>query len=409
MTSWFSPPTRRELTLLLFCVTIFILAYNTSASLRFPLIPFLSRPAPIGPDGRKQEGYRDTLENEIFGEWDWEPGHVAAVKDVESARVMHGKPYDTPDTYIRGEGLSGERAMWLQGVGEGLYAQGEGLGSTSVNDEFVRWGEDVPRTELRQHIPGASSILSVIQCTPLITRCDCPLLTGFTILDNVILLSGAFYIVTDDTTSMPPVEAIGSSMVNHNEASRAVDWQVFSAQAASSKFGPYGGRCAPIMTSENVYQLTFVFSCRHNSMHGVTFLSYDGPSATDSHTLLSLQRLYSTLNISSPQSLSPPHRVIFPAVRTFVDHSEDPLALDETAPRHLSSIGLAPETLKAAYPSLAGPLFTGDFDDFNELGPVVLDRLVVADRGAARRAGLAQDVPAWAPPFSALRTSEEWF
>jgi len=208
---------------------------------------------------------------------------------------------------------------------------------------------------------------------------------------------------------MPPVEAIGSSMVNHNEASRAVDWQVFSAQAASSKFGPYGGRCAPIMTSENVYQLTFVFSCRHNSMHGVTFLSYDGPSATDSHTLLSLQRLYSTLNISSPQSLSPPHRVIFPAVRTFVDHSEDPLALDETAPRHLSSIGLAPETLKAAYPSLAGPLFTGDFDDFNELGPVVLDRLVVADRGAARRAGLAQDVPAWAPPFSALRTSEEWF
>ncbi|KAH9061089.1 hypothetical protein EDB87DRAFT_1576468 [Lactarius vividus] len=367
MASWTSPPTRRELTLLLFCVTVFIVAYNASTSLRLvgidssSLIPFSSRPAPIGPDGRRPEGYRDGLENEIFGEWDWEPGHIAAVKEAESARVMHGKTYGNPDAYLRGEGQSGEQTMWLQGVGEGRYGQGEGLGSTSVNDDLVRWGEDVPTTQLLRHV------------------------AGFTILDNVILFSGTFFVVTNDAASMPHVGAIGSSMVNHNDAPRDIDWQVLPAQSAHSKFGPYAGR-----------------------MHGVTFLSYDGPSTTDSHTLISLQRLYSTLNTSSAQPLSPPHRLFFPAISTFTDHPPGPI--DENIPRRRSNIGVAPETLKAAYPSLAGPLYAGDFSDFVGIGaPLLLDRLVIADRGAARRAGLPRDVPAWAPMFSALEAAEDWF
>jgi hypothetical protein len=363
MSGWTTPPTRRELTLLLFCVTVFIVAYNANTSLRLIGIGIdsASRPASIGPDGRRPEGDRDHLENEIFGEWDWDPGHIAAVKEAESARVMHGKTYDNPDAYIRGEGKTGEQTMWLQGVAEGHYGQGEGLGSTSVNDGLVHWGEDVPRTELKRHVPG------------------------FTILDNVTLFAGTFFVVTNDTSSIPPVGDIGSSMVNHNDAPRDIDWQVLPAQSASSKIGPYGGR-----------------------MHGVTFLSYDGPSTTDSHTLISLQRLYSTLNSSSPQLLSPPHRLCFPAFHTFSDILED--KLDEITPRHRSNIGVAPETLKAAYPSLAGPLYAGDFEDFFGLhAPLLFDRLVIADRGAARRTGLPLDVPAWTLPFSALEAAEDWF
>jgi hypothetical protein len=68
---------------------------------------------------------------------------------------------------------------------------------------------------------------------------------GFTILDNVILFAGTFFVVTNDTSSIPPVGDIGSSMVNHNDAPRDIDWQVLPAQSASSKIGPYGGRCAP--------------------------------------------------------------------------------------------------------------------------------------------------------------------
>jgi hypothetical protein len=167
-----APPTRRELTLLLFCVTVFIVGYNVSTSLRLigvdssSILPFSSRPAPIGTDGRKIEGYRDRLENEIFGKWDWELGHIAGVKEAESSRLLHGKPLDHPDAYIRGDGKSGEQAMWLQGVGEGRFMLGEGLGSSSVNDEFVHWNGEVPRTELRQHVPGTSTLTWQTGLTP---------------------------------------------------------------------------------------------------------------------------------------------------------------------------------------------------------------------------------------------------
>jgi hypothetical protein len=146
-------------------VTVFIVAFNATTTLRLmgldlsSLTLLSSSSAQIGLDGRRLEGYRDRLENEIFGEWEWEPGHIAGVKDAESSRLLHGRPHGHPDAYVRGEGKSGEEAMWLLGLGEGRYINGEGLGSTSVNDEFVRWGEDVPRTELRQHAPGTSPLL----------------------------------------------------------------------------------------------------------------------------------------------------------------------------------------------------------------------------------------------------------
>lgn len=159
MSGWMIPPTRRELTLVLFCLAIFIIAFNASASfsiIGLDLNPFSSLRAPLGLDGRRVDGYRDSLENEIFGEWGWEPGRIAGVKESESTRLLHGKTHSHPNAYIHGEGLTGEQAMWLLGVGEGEYGTEEGLGSTSVNDDFLRWGEDVPRTELRQHIPGTS-------------------------------------------------------------------------------------------------------------------------------------------------------------------------------------------------------------------------------------------------------------
>ncbi|KAH9013184.1 hypothetical protein EDB83DRAFT_2680403, partial [Lactarius deliciosus] len=80
---------------------------------------------------------------------------------------------------------------------------------------------------------------------------------------------------------------------------------------------------------------------RLGRMHGLTFLSYNGPSTTDSHTLISLQRLYSTLNTSSAQPLSPPHRHFFPAVSTFTDH---PGPVDENIPRRRSNMGVVPES-----------------------------------------------------------------
>jgi hypothetical protein len=121
-------------------------------------------------------------------------------------------------------------------------------------------------------------------------------------------------------------------------------------------------------------------------------------------------RLYSTLNITSPQSLSPPHRIYFPAIPTFSDPRPRPEFDDESTLRQRSNIGVAPETVKAAYPSLAGVQFAEDFADFIGINmPVLLDRVVVSDRGAARHAGLPHGMAAWSPPFTGLRASEDWF
>jgi hypothetical protein len=66
---------------------------------------------------------------------------------------------------------------------------------------------------------------------------------GFTILDNVIMFEGTFYIVVDDPASMPAIESIASSRENKNDPPRDVDWQIFPGQSAFSKFDSYGGRC----------------------------------------------------------------------------------------------------------------------------------------------------------------------
>jgi hypothetical protein len=208
---------------------------------------------------------------------------------------------------------------------------------------------------------------------------------------------------------MPSADVIGSSRVNHNNPLRDIDWQIFPARDAPSEFGSYGGRCAlhPIVKAD--FGL-LTCTIHHGRIHGVTFISSDSAPAIDSHTLLSLMRLYTMLNVSSPHSLSPPHRVFFPSVPTFSDPRPDSDSEDESIPRQRANIGVTPETFKAAYPSLARAQFAEDFADFASIGlPVLLDRVLIADRGAARHGGLPRDTPMWTVPFTRLRVSENWF
>ena len=62
------------------------------------------------------------------------------------------------------------------------------------------------------------------------------------------MLEGALYIVVDDPTSMPQIDAIASSRVNQNDPPRDIDWQVIPAQTAFSRFGSYGGRCVVLVS-----------------------------------------------------------------------------------------------------------------------------------------------------------------
>lgn len=203
--SWTSPPTRRELTLVLFSLSIFVLFYNLDSTLHLfgfsstshsssLFHPFSSSSShagsglPIGPDGRVPEAYRDALEKEIFGDWDWEEGRIAGVNEAEEERIKDkegwvgdkgshadGEPGGR-DRYVQGEGLTGVYTKWLQGVGQRRYLYPQDVwdrGQISVDsdgrtvaegiagtDLVQHWTEEtMPRAKVLKHIPGTSFFL----------------------------------------------------------------------------------------------------------------------------------------------------------------------------------------------------------------------------------------------------------
>jgi hypothetical protein len=143
--SWKSPPSRRELTLILFSLTVFILFYNLDTSFRLLGVDPVStqsallgklgfRKSIIGADGRRPPGWRDPLEGEIFGDWAWDEDHVAGSgKEREKAK-------------LKGE-VAG--AIWL-----GKDKIQRIFSESTANDVFVYWGDRIPKTRVVKHVPG---------------------------------------------------------------------------------------------------------------------------------------------------------------------------------------------------------------------------------------------------------------
>lgn len=133
MAKWTAPPTRREVTLVLFALAVFIVAFNLNASLQVvglqptaSLKKFgLGSDPGLDVDGRRPPAFRDDLENLIVGDWKWEDGHVAGVESKQS------KP---------------PSKQWLQG--------------SAVFEEFTKWGDERPASKLITHVPG----LPLYQC-----------------------------------------------------------------------------------------------------------------------------------------------------------------------------------------------------------------------------------------------------
>jgi len=102
---------------------------------------------------------------------------------------------------------------------------------------------------------------------------------------------------------------------------------------------------------------------------------------------------------------------MLPAIPTFSDKPTDSDD-DPTFIRSRSSLGVHPFLFKAAYPTLAGQLHLEDVDDFVTFSaPILIDRLVVADRGAAARyyGARGAELEPWMPPFIELNASSSWF
>ncbi|PBK59818.1 hypothetical protein ARMSODRAFT_1027109 [Armillaria solidipes] len=196
---WLAPPDRRELTLIIFCLTIFTFAYNFTNSTRFLGIDAAATQGVlgfgslgfgasniIGSDGRKLVRWRDAVENLIFGDWGWDSGHIAG-DGLERSQALGVEPH---------------HAMWMSGKEipkvNGIEMQ-----------PFVSWGRNVPTVKVLQHTPGHS------------------------VLDNVILFKGNVYLVTDDPGGLPSLNSI---------VSPPNFWSKISTAEAIEEFGTYGGR-----------------------------------------------------------------------------------------------------------------------------------------------------------------------
>lgn len=173
-----SPPTRREITLVIFSLTVFVLSYNLETSLRvvgvspakltstylgtFHSLSLLHRcvltcvlPDIIGAviqdpgfekDGRRPKAWRDDLEKLIAGEWAWEDGQIAGVERGEVGLVGVGTTQRT--IYNVGKEKKAGRSAAKDDPGVGTTK------GVSVNEQFTRWEENVPRTKAIAHVPG---------------------------------------------------------------------------------------------------------------------------------------------------------------------------------------------------------------------------------------------------------------
>ncbi len=140
-----APPDRRELTLIIFCLTIFTFAYNFTNSTRFLGIDAAATQGVlgfgslgfgasniIGSDGRKLARWRDAVESLIFGDWGWDSGHIAG-DGLERSQALGVEPH---------------HAMWMSGK-ETPKVNGIEM------QPFVSWGRNVPTVKVLQHTPGA--------------------------------------------------------------------------------------------------------------------------------------------------------------------------------------------------------------------------------------------------------------
>lgn len=150
---WTSPPTRREISLIIFSLTVFALSYNIDTSIRLVGVQRLRRlglggggRTAIGPDGRRAPAARDALEKTIYGDWAWDAEDIAG-DGLERSQA---------------KGVGRHGAMWVGKRDVGAL-RSRSLGESTVDQAFWRWGDALPRTKLMKHVPGTCSARFCVQ------------------------------------------------------------------------------------------------------------------------------------------------------------------------------------------------------------------------------------------------------
>lgn len=118
---WYSPPTRREVSLLLFSLTTFVLFYNLETS----FTSSSQRTASLKKSADPSSAHWDEV---IYGNWTWEEQKVA--ENAEKQKQVNDK------TSV-------------------VSFDADVFGSVGVNDGIQDWGDQIPTTTVLKHVPGA--------------------------------------------------------------------------------------------------------------------------------------------------------------------------------------------------------------------------------------------------------------
>ncbi|KAG9313553.1 hypothetical protein JVU11DRAFT_5880 [Chiua virens] len=288
---WCSPLTRREISLVLFSIATFVLFYNLETSFWSDTVNL-----PSGASGKTD------WDDVIYGNWSWEEDLVA-----ENARKQAIKEKNRNST---------------------VSFHPHTFGLVGVNDGILEWDDEIPMTTVLKHAPG------------------------YTVMDNVFMLNGTLFLVTNDP-AFPPLDSIASSYGDPHMAPRPSDWQVLSITQARETLGSFGGLIHGAITP--------------SSLSGAPTLHSIRPLSPDALTL------------------PPPRRDL----------------LSQRA--HL--YGRTPRSKRTRHPS---PTVSERFPPLPRQGSFPDARpLVVADQGAARRAD--KDVPPFAVPLFELKASKDWW
>ncbi|KAF9482293.1 hypothetical protein BDN70DRAFT_801817 [Pholiota conissans] len=206
---WTAPPERREIGLVLLCFFAYFLAYNIEVTLQVLGIDAAATKAKgavlsrlgvgntvIGDDGLRPAGWRDKLELDVFGDWEWSQGHVAGD--------------GTERSQSKGSGRHGAQWIARKDVQDIAGVQ-EPFGDSTVNDGLQNWGKDLPETAIVGHA------------------------SGYTIFDNVYIFNGTVYLITDSAAAWPPLSTmVASTGLGFKE------WQVVSIEQGRKIMGEYG-------------------------------------------------------------------------------------------------------------------------------------------------------------------------
>ena len=215
---WTAHPERREIVLVILCLSVYFFAYNLDTlaidggmtrKILYKTTGF-GQTRLIGPDGRKPPGWRDNLEVDIYGDWVWEEGHV----------VGHFREQSRPIVATR----HGASWVWRRHPSR---LSDDTMGP--VHEALQRWGNDIPETKILAHVPG--ELLLVMPSRTLFIN----LLSGYTIIENVYIVNGTVYLMADTYQNFPPLDAMVLTM---GEGFR--QWKILSAEQGRQLLGPYG-------------------------------------------------------------------------------------------------------------------------------------------------------------------------